>query len=583
MKRHIKNLGIASFLFIPLLSASTLPVVSDSSFLKKTIQPIIGEAPQEAAVDLSNTPFTWRLKRSVHNTLFEQAVKGNMADAYKPLPEIAVEDHEIIEFTELGFPLEGVYTLKNPPKGEASLIQKLGSKALTFLLNHFSIDTDNLPVIPKNHDTLMQIIFPDTYARILPRPSIPREIADYPGDVLAGTALSGPFANRIAKASLSDLIGTSFEGRWTDEFFVIDLNEYSHFPVIDKYEKLGGKAILKYNYPSRRLETKSIFYEGVNYLPNDAFWPQLQKIMMATHTTDTAMVRHLLQTHVIMAGLFSSVVYKAFPVDHPLLRFLYPHIHGTIATNNHKLSILISGQGAMFPSLFNFDEQGIYDILQKNIDDFDIFKLDVKADLTARGMMPSENTYIDYPYGNMTLKLWKLTERYAQEAVDTLYPSDNNISNDPHLLEFFDLLGRYVPNEQLKDYAPNIDRENLVRLLTLYIYHDSVEHYIVGTMTSSFQLNANEIPFSVRRDGLSPSIGEAQNAANLIFATQPTSVVTLAVDKTSETLPETGLKLALKKYQRTLLKMQASIEESMRSGGTSTPFNLNAMRTTVNS
>jgi hypothetical protein len=584
MKRYIRNLGITSFLFIPLLSASpsTYPFTNDD-YHKKTLQPIVGEAPQEAAVDLANTPFAWRLKRGIHNALFAQAVNGNVTDAHKPLPEIVVEDHDIVPFKELGFPLEGVYTLKNPPAGEASITQKLGSKALTFLLNYLSIDSDNLPVVPKDHNTLMEIILPDAYVKFLPRPGIPREIADYPGDILAGTALSGPFANRIAKANQRDLVGSPFEGRNTEDFFVIDLNEYSRFPVIDKYEKLGGKALLKYNRQSQRLETKSIFYEGVHYTPADEFWPQLQKIMMATHTTDTAMIRHLLQTHVIMAGLFSAVVHTAFPVDHPLLAFLYPHIYGTIATNNYKLSILIGGEGSMFPSLFNFDEKGIHNILQKNIDDFDIFKLDVKADLEERGMLPTQETDMLYSYGDITLKLWELTTQYVEEAINTLYPTDSDISSDTRLLNFYNLLAQYVPNDQLKQYAPTLDRENLGRLLTLYIYHDSVEHYIVGTMTYYFQLNANEIPFSVRRDGIPPSIGEAQNAANLIFATQPTSIATLAVDRTTDTLPETGLKLAMKNYQTTLLQMQAAVEGSMRSGTSSTSFNFKAMRTGVNS
>lgn len=571
---------MASFLVIPLLSASNHPFTNNDD-QKRTTQPIVGEVPQEANGDLSNTPLSWRLKRNLHNALFEQAVKGNLAKGQNPLPEMVAEDHRIVEWTELGFPLKGVYTLETPPKTEASLLQRLGSKVLTFLLNYLSLDADDLPVVPADHDTLMKIILPDAYAEILPRPRLPREISDNIDDVLAGTALSGPFANRIARAFYDDLRGTPFESHSLDGFFVIDLNEYSAFSINDKYERLGGKALLKYNPSRKKLETKSIFYEGVHYVPTDPFWPQLQKIMMATQTADIAMIRHLLHTHVIMAGLFSSVVYKAFSISHPLLEFLYPHIHGTIATNNYKLSILVSGQGSMFPSLFNFDEQGILNILQRNVDDFNIFKLDVRADLEERGMLPNEHSNIDYSYADITLKLWDLTRTYIESVVYTLYPTEGHIANDEQLLAFYNLLANYVPNNQFKQYVSELNQENLIRLLTLYIYNDSVEHYIVGTMTYRFQLNAREVPFSVRRDGVAPSIGEAQNAANLVFATQPTLTSTVIVDRASNGLTHTNIKLAMKNYQEALLQMQASVESSFRD--LTTPFDFKVMQMGVNS
>ena len=61
-----------------------------------------------------------------------------------------------------------------------------------------------------------------------------------------------------------------------------------------------------------------------------------------------------------------------------------------------------------------------------------------------------------------------------------------------------------------------------------------------------------------------PTIGEVQNATNLLFATQP-SYAYGEVDKPSDGLSETNTKLALRKYQAALLQMHYGIDQSIRS------------------
>ena len=94
----------------------------------------------------------------------------------------------------------------------------------------------------------------------------------------------------------------------------------------------------------------------------------------------------------------------------------------------------------MFPSLFSFDEKGVLNILQHEVDHFDIFSLDAEHDLAKRGMKHAKGNEVDYPYGNVTLKLWELTETYVTEVVQGLYKNDNDETQDASIQKFYDLL-----------------------------------------------------------------------------------------------------------------------------------------------
>lgn len=534
---------------------------------------------EEVKADLSNTPWSWDRKKGMYEFLFKSSRKSSDSDTRKPLPRMQNEEVEIVEFSSLGLPLKGAYTLKEPPSPEQSTSEKLGAKLLTFLLNHFSLQDKDLPVVPKDHNTLVNIIFPDSYHQLIPRPSFPEELKNI-HDIVGSCALSGPFANMIRKGHSQDINGCP--GSWDNvSFYVIDLDSYTQFSVEQGVEKLGGKAILTYNFSTQKMETKFIQYGGVWYSPTDSFWPQLQRIMMATQTTDTAMVRHLLYTHVLTAGLFSAITHKVFSAEHPVREFLYPHQFGTIATNNYKLPILISGEGSMFPALFSFDQQGSINLLQKKIDTFDLTMLDVPMNLQQREMMPEQRKNITYPYADITLRLWDLTGQYVKTVIDAIYDTEEKWTQDTKLKEFYDALEKYIPNNQLKKYASEFSKENIIRLLTLHIYNESVEHYVVGTMTYHFQPWAVEVPFTVKKDGSLPSIGEAQNAANLLFATQPSYAYT-EIDRPSDLLQHTYLKKALRDYQSELLKIQQDIDQSMR-GKAVSRFNVEAIQAAVNS
>ena len=85
------------------------------------------------------------------------------------------------------------------------------------------------------------------------------------------------FANHIAKAIKKDLTKSLSENEDPTAFHVINFGRYEAFPVKEGYEKLGEKALLKYNQETKIMQTVAIRYEGAWYQHTDTFFPQAQK------------------------------------------------------------------------------------------------------------------------------------------------------------------------------------------------------------------------------------------------------------------------------------------------------------------
>ena len=497
--------------FLTIFTLCLTSQISCSCILEEIMQEQRSEKPVTKVIEINeevkpnksnSLPRWWRVKRWGYKKLLQKNVSSAIVSGHVfPLPP-ENETVEIVPLSSMGIPIANVFSAHTPPKNERSKIRGLISKVLSFLLNNFPLVTKGLPEIPEDNQELLSLCFPPEYQALLPKPEFPDELSDNPDDTVGGCALSGPFARHIRKANAADIIGAP-DLLKSDDLYIIELPGYEYLPVKSGLETLGGKAILSYNKDTGYMQTNCIKHKDSWYTKNDVDWSHAQKIIMATVSNDSAIVRHLLNTHLIISGTFSSVTNQTLKADHPIRILLHPHQYGALSTNLYNLPILFSG--SWIESIFSYDQSTLSNFLGSKAAKFSMTSLNVHKDLKKRRM---KNTEFDYPYAQNTTKLWDIIQTYVRNYVNNYYTKDT-LTADEQLQSWYCALKKYIPNNQVQVYAPTLSKRNLVKLLTLYIYTDSVEHYNVGASTFNFQFWQNQVPSQVRIDRKRPSIGIA--------------------------------------------------------------------------
>jgi len=512
---------------------AAVAVLSDNSAFK------------EAENIINSASYWWQFKSSVFNAAFRSAREGQVDKAKKeqlgydqdsvyPPQDEAVT---IIPYSTLGYNLQGVFTSKNPPIDEQSFFGKVSPKIIAGLLNTFHLNDDNQPKIPNDPQVLAAIMWPKKHRELLAVPEFPPEFVNRT-DRIAGCALSGPFAGYIQRADSSDLEGSKvlYDAALSNNTFKIDLGVLGSITPKDHLMRLGGKAILRHNPDTKQLNTLAIQYTDKTqytswFYPSDDKWSKYQDIIMAGMSTDTTVIRHLLNTHMIIAGTISALTNKHFKAQHPLRRFLHPHTAGTLSINNYNIPILLGGKNTMFPALFSFDLENTLNYMQKYVENFQMSKMDIYEDVEKRGMdqLPAGMVY---PYAKQGKMFWDFIRQYTTEYVDLYYKNEESITQDLQVQAWYKALTEYIPNGQVESYvnlgaSSMLHTNGLKKLLTMFIYTDSIEHYHAGVMTYNYLPWINQVPPHVREDGENIDIGTAQLMANVLLTTMPSHALDL--------------------------------------------------------
>jgi hypothetical protein len=431
-------------------------------------------------------------------------------------------------------------------------------KVLAWGLSAFSLDTDASPLIPEDDQVLLSLLFPKAHRELLPAPKMPRSLKECKGDVVSACAAEGPFSRYLRKINLEEmgLIPTKFQSMFKDEdgmqrsIYIFGLPEYADYTVKEGYESLGGEAYLVQE--GHTMRTVAIKYQNEWHASDSPQWGRMQKIIMATLSTDLTVIQHLLNTHLIIAGTFSAVTFKLDPT-HPLRELLHPHALATLGINNYNLPILLR-EGAMFDSLYSFP----LDILMKIIQDkADAFKID--------HIVPSLESLTDGESQSAQRRIWDITKEHVSEYIDICYPSDEDVKEDTAASQFYTDLKQYIPNNQIVNYAPTLEKASLVDLISLFIYTASVTHDLVGVMTYNYLPWMNHIPSKVKKDGSAPSVGVAKLAANLLLATQPTALFTVISNSFNELITDPQRRKIVENLQQALTTLQFALEDEVPS------------------
>ena len=165
---------------------------------------------------------------------------------------------------------------------------------------------------------------------------------------------------------------------------------------------------------------------------------------------------------------------------------------------------------------------------------------------------------IDYYYRDNAVKLNQIIKNYVENYVNNYYPDDQNLLQDQQVNKWFRALDKYTPNG-IKHYTPKLTKENLVKLITTFIYTATVEHEKAGGLTYNYLPWHQHIPFYVKQDGTCLStIGQHQSTVNTLFITNAASP-RLSEDLSQFALDANGAKI-MKQFTKDMLDYQRELD-----------------------
>lgn len=526
---------------------------------------------------MSAASFGWRQKANITDSIFRQLYKGEVssAEAEKEAIQTWLDgdrsgEHPLspkndgIDFEEvskvIGFPLQHLMTANHPPETEQSRLKKFAAKVLAWGLNAFPLDTESSPLIPSDNNTLLSLCFPAEHRELLAAPHMPKALLECEGDVIGACTTAGPFSHYVSKANSdeinqipSDLMAKIRSQTRSSVIYKAGLPEYSAYTVKEGLEPLGGEAYLI--QLNGKMKTVAIRYKNEWFGNESAGWDHAQKIVMATLGTDITVIQHLINTHLIIAGTFSTATYK-LNSKHPMREFLHPYTLRTLGINEDNVPVLLR-RGALFDSLYSYSQEELLSLMNDKVLNFNIHEMDPTLDRERRQVQDLIG-FENLPFGHNEDEIWNIIRSHVSAYIDECYVFDSQLTADAEMVRWYEDIKRYIPNQQIEHYAPILNKDSLSRLMTLFIYTASVKHDLVGVLVYNYLPWMNHIPSKVKADGSSPSLGVAKLAANLLLATQPTSLSTVVDNSFSELIkptrrePAIQLRLALAEYQRNL-------------------------------
>lgn len=498
--------------------------------------------------------FVYRMKQKFWTALVNMVFKSAKI---QPIEKPVNETLPMVRFSEKfpGIDIPNIYLTDDVPEAEKSKAKQFLFSVVRWFSRNIPLHGEGLPQVPESHEAIINEAFPASYRELLPTPVVPAEISARPDDVLGTLALSGPFAGYIEKVS-----GKANE-------YVVDMSDFENYEVRDGLSPLGCKAYFNYSPSEGRMNTSHIEYQGRTVTPQSADWDQVQKTALCALSTHMTIIRHLANTHLLVAGTFAGVTTNSLDADHPVRRLLHPHYHLTLSTNNYKVPNLIKSDASALPNIFSFDRENIYKIMNDHAGSFDIGSMDVEASSEARGMAGAtgvDGHPVNYPYQENVANMQKVIGDYVTSYLDAYYPNDAALQADPEMQTWYANLEKYIPNG-VSGYAGGLTKEGVAKLCTVLIQTAAVEHENVGNITWNYTTLPQYIPSLVPKNGSRPGVDVYQRYIN-------TSVLTFVplnrlVDDHAHLALDAKGEACMKQFKKDLSDLQNEMEKKPFSHG----------------
>jgi Lipoxygenase len=478
-------------------------------------------------------PLDWYIRQFVWSALWASIVVLRLRPKKPPLPRREHTIHVISAPASYpDFQSQNLVVPDSIPCAEASVLADIGVPFLHLLQDLYPINTSYQPLAATEPQQRLRQVYPLLYRLVRHPPVWHPDLVQAAKDnrLLAALAVGGPFAKLLERVADSNR-------------YVIDLKHMAAYPVRQGLCRLG--CAIHFVDSGGNLELSHVEYAGEAMAPGAERWELIERIALCSLTTHVTVWRHGMQYHV---GGLAPVAVLTFnmPLDHPIRRLLTPHIWETISTNFHThLTLRRSGFDV---TGFSFSYATILRYYDDGAKAFDLATLDVRLD-AARRKIPERLTY---PYLPQALRYYALFESYVRDYVDHYYPTDTHLQRDRAAHVWFDTLDRYFL-QGIRGYVPELNKENLIRFCTLFMYAVTVEHE-----DNTLWNYAVFLPTTVRQDGRGQSVGEVQLTMNfqLLIASATNR---LMQDMTFLALDD-GAAAIMRKFQARLADLQKEME-----------------------
>ncbi|MDC0344829.1 hypothetical protein OAN22_01595 [Alphaproteobacteria bacterium] len=346
------------------------------------------------------------------------------------------------------------------------------------------------------------------------------------------------------------VLDQSLSMQHSQRIFKVGLPEYENFPIKKGLRSLGGEAFL-FRDNSGAFKTFAMNYQGKWYRPNEAGSNEIEKVIMATISTDLTIVQHLLNTHLLVAGTFAGVV-SQMPKDHPIRRFLHPYTLDTNRINNYNAPLLLY-KNALFERLYSFDRETILDIMRKKAAAFDFKTSNPYENLRERGLLnfaraTNEDETKTKGFEWPQREIWDVMLNHVRQYVGKIYASEDDFLADLDIEKMHEELKRVFVSSD-RNIPEELTRDNFAEMICKFMFQASVEHDLVGVMNLHFLAWMNHIPPRVHLDGSPLPLSAAKISANLLVATQPTRKISVLDDSFDGLIPEKGQSIVVSMRQ----------------------------------
>lgn len=481
------------------------------------------------------TRIRWRVRRRVWTLVWTVAVLPRLGNRKVPIP--TDEKIRLIHAPDSysDFQAPSLVVPANLPSAESSRVANLLVRIIHFLQDVYPVVRSGQPQADPDRRIRARQAFSALYRRAIDPPHWHADLveAEASGNLLGVLATSGPFSKFLRRS----------EGA-PSERYRIDLAHMAAYPVRKGLLRLG--CAIEYAPDGEgEVRVERIVYDGRTVRPSDSEWTLTQDVALCSLLTHLTVWRHGMQYHVGGLGPIALLTHN-LPPAHPIRRLLAAHIDQTAATNYHTHVTL--RRGGFDVTGFSFSYATILGYYDDGVRGFDLSELDVRISRTRRGIPDS----LGREYFDQTLRYWDLIAEYLTDYVGFYYADERSVAGDADLQSWFEEIDRWVPNG-VRGYVPELNRSNLIRLCTLFIYSVVVEH--------EENTQWKYAPFlapTVHEDGTPPTVGEVQSVMNFQF------VISSAQNKLMQDFSylarDAGGSTLMKGFQQNLKNLQAEME-----------------------
>jgi hypothetical protein len=491
----------------------------------------------------------------------------------------------LVKFSEkFGIPIDNIRVSGAIPPDERSLLKELFYRIQVHLYSVFSpMQPEELPPIAADPHEALRHAYGFLQRRAFDGPHLPPEYEGSPD--LGSLAVRGPYSAYLQKIQDSPDEDPRFEWDLRDLDRDRDLKRYELHPEL---YSLGVRV--EFEVGRNELERISrlvpclIEYrtaEGNRCVaePSDRDWQFAKRLALCAVATHQSLVRHFNWVHLAAGEPFAIATRTCLPSDHPLCRFLWPHIYGTHQSNTVVTRGQMSAEGD-FETTFSFTHQGMCDLFTRTYGEFNLIVNDPEMDAMRRGVRNHLLTAgIETSQHNLE-ELFEVMHLHAKRYLLVYYRNDGSIALDKGLADWLqdpenqidaahqshwqtdgtlqDWLGQLnvlIPPHQIQPCS----LADVARLLAQLLYLVTVEHDKCGSFRWNYQLWSHRQPCRVYKKGTREPLDVYQRLVNANFNLNVTRL-SLMEDFSYLALDEAGA-AAFRQFQTHLKTLQEAMEK----------------------